>query len=231
MFNLTKRILAVFAAITLPALAALWTAVLSRFPPTQHPYLPYIYVGMIAITSGGVAFFTHIKPAQDLEKPIIKFFGILAEAPLKLAKRHGIRPRLNLMLITRPWHLFGARRVKVVWGVGMDNFPDVRFSCSLSQGVVGEALRSQKPVMLNCETADPVQFNFSQKQLAQTKHVTAIWSLPIYEVDGKGQQTGRVIGALSLDSVAPGGFEKIKQYSAALEQDLRQLCEIISMVL
>jgi hypothetical protein len=112
----------------------------------------------------------------------------------------------------------------------MENFPDVRFSCKADQGVIGEALKTQMPVLADCETGDKTKFGFSDKQLEQTNHVKAVWSWPIYETNASGQQTGRVVGVLNLDATKSGSMSKLKQHNDAFEKDLRKFCEIISSV-
>lgn len=210
-------------------MAALWSAVLSKLHEPS-PYLPFLYVGIVVALSVVVGYFTLLKPSRDAEKPIQALLGILAETPMKLGKRLGISPRMNLMLVTRPWYLFGAKRIKVVWGVGMESFPDVRFSCKHDQGVAGHALKTQLPVLADCEISDRTNFRFPQRLLDQTKHVTAVWSWPIYETDSTGRQTGRVIGVLNLDATAPGAFAKLSSRPQQFERYLKKFCEVASMI-
>ena len=112
----------------------------------------------------------------------------------------------------------------------MDSFPDVQFSCKHDQGVAGMALRNMKPVLHDCESSDRSEFGFTQKQLAQTNHVTSVWSWPIYEVDGKGHQTGKVVGVVNLDTTKPRGFAMLQSKTVALEKALKKFCEVASTV-
>ena len=123
-------------------------------PAGISQYLPYLYVGVICVISVAAAYFTHMKPARDLEKPLLRFLAVLAENPLKLGRKHGIAPRMNVMLVHRPWYLLGSKRMRVVWSANMDSFPDVRFSCSCNQGVSGQALRKRLPVLADCSVAE-----------------------------------------------------------------------------
>jgi len=229
MFKKTKRFLAVVAAVIIPGLAALWSSILGKLN-LPSPYLPYFYVGTVMCLSGLAAYWTHLKPARDLEKPVLNFLTILAETPLKLGRKHNISPRINLMLLCRPWYFVGRKRIKVVWGIGMQNSPDVRFSCKCDRGVAGEAIRTQRPVLADCEIADKTKFGFTAAQLEQTSHVTAVWSWPIYETNTAGEQTGRVVGVVNFDATRTGAMVKLKQYNDSFERDLRKLCEVISTV-
>jgi hypothetical protein len=158
MFNHTKRFVAIAVAMLCPGLAALYGAVISRLA-LQSAAWPYVYVSLVTVLAGLAAYLTHITPVRNLEKPLLSM--------------------LTLLLTNRPWYLFGRKRIKVVWGLQMENVPDVRFSCRTHQGVVGEALRTRRPVLGDCEIPDKTKFQFSKKQLTQTGHVTAVWSWPI----------------------------------------------------
>jgi hypothetical protein len=230
MFNKKKRILAVAIPVLLTTLAALWSAVLGKIDHPK-PYLPYLYVGAVVLLAGVAAYYTQVKPSRDLEKPVLALLGILAAAPLKLGNRHGIMPRVNLMLVERRWTVLGKKRIRMVWGVGMENHPDVRFSCNYDQGVAGRALKTQRPVLDDCETQDKTRFGFSQKQLDQTSHVTAVWSWPVYEANNKGLQTGRVVAVVNFDCRKSGAFKLLSENAAAYEKSLKKFCEVASTVI
>jgi hypothetical protein len=236
MFRRWKRIVAVCAAAVLPIFAALWSAILSKLTatlpgqPQEHAYLPYIYVGAICLASAFAAYFNHLKPARDLEKPVLRFLAALAEDPIKLGKKHGIAPRMNLMIVCRPWYFLGRKRIRIVWNSNMDSFPDVRFACFCDQGVSGQALKKRLPVLADCSVADKTSFKFTAKQLEQTAHVKAVWSWPIYEIDSKGSQTGEVIGILNLDGTANGAFSKLEQNTDAFEKAMKKFAEVASTI-
>jgi hypothetical protein len=236
MFRQWKRLAAVSAAIVLPILAALWSAVLSKLTPTPnhtggiYDYLPYAYVGIICILSAASAYFTHFKPARDLEKPVLTFLTTLAENPLKLGKKHNIGPRMNLMVVYRPWYFPVIKRIKVVWSKNMESYPDVRFSCYCDQGVSGQALKRGLPVLADCSGSDKSAFKFSATQLEHTAHVKAVWSWPIYEVNNKGQQTGEVIGILNLDGIKDGAFQALEANTDAFEKVMKKFAEVASTI-
>jgi hypothetical protein len=236
MFTKWKRFAAIFAAIVSPILAALWSAILSKMTTSPagsrglNAYLPYIYVGTISLLSATAAYLTHVKPARDLEKPVQTFLTTLAEGPLKLGKKHNIGPRLNIMVVYRPWYFPVFRRIKVVWGRNMESYPDVRFSCYCDQGVSGQAFKRGVPVLADCTEADKSGFKFKPKQLTQTAHVHAVWSWPIYEVDNKGQQTGQVIGVLNLDGTRNGAFQALKSNTDAFEKVMKKFAEVASTI-
>lgn len=230
MFNKNKRFLAVVISSLLTVLSASWNSVLSKIPHSK-PYYAYIYVGVIALLAAVSAYFTQIKAPRDLEKPVLAFLGILAEAPLKLGRRDGINPRMNMMLVERPWYRLGRRRIRVVWGIGMEDNPDVKFSCNHGQGVAGRALATQRPVMDDCETPDKTRFHFSQKQLDQTSHVTTVWSWPVYQTDKKGHQTGKIAAIVNFDCTKSGAFRILSEKSAAYEKSLKKFCEVASTII
>ena len=232
------RIVAIFAAVVLPILAALWSAVLSKLTNTPLPgqpdgwrnYLPYFYVGAICIISGAAAYVTHFKPALDLEKPVLSFLALLAAQPIELGSKCGIKPRMNVMLVQRRWCYFGRKRIRVVWSINMEGFPDVRFNCFWDQGVSGQSLKTKRPVYADCSMADKTVFNFNQKQLEQTSHVKAVLSWPIYQVDKQGMQTGAVIGVVNLDGTADGSFEKLTANAAKFDKSMKKFAEVTSTI-
>jgi hypothetical protein len=238
MFNKWRRFAAIFAAIALPVLAALWSAILSKLPvapaPGQPPgwqsTLPYFYVGGICFLSAFAAYLTHVKPALDLEKPVLGLLALLAAQPLKLGNQCGISPRMNVMLVQRPWYYFGRKRIRVVWSVNMEGFPDVKFKCFCDQGVSGQALKTKRPVYADCSMVDKSLFSFSQKQLDQTSHVQAVLSWPIYEVDKQGEQTGAVIGVVNLDGTATDSFNKLIAKTAAFDKCMKKFAEVTSTI-
>jgi hypothetical protein len=155
----------------------------------------------------------------------------LAQSPLRMGRRDGIKPRMNLMLVERSWSRLGRKRIRIVWGIGMENSPDVRFSCNYNQGVAGRALATQLPVMDDCETADKTRFRFSQKQLEKTSHVTTVWSWPVYETDRSGNQTGKIVAIVNFDCTQSGAFQKLSDNSAAYERSLKKFCEVASTII
>jgi hypothetical protein len=230
MFNKRKRFLGFVVPPLLTVLAALWSAIFSK-DNQSIPYLPYIYVGVIAGISVLSSYFTQIKPSRDLEKPVLALLSILAEAPLAKGRKQGIKPRINLMIVQRKWTFLGKKRIRVVWGQGMKNHPDVQFSCNHDQGVAGQALKTQLPVLDDCESQDKSRFRFNPKQLWQTNHVTAVWSWPVYETDNKGEQTGKIVAVVNFDCTQPGAFTVLSENSIAYEKSLKRFCEIASTII
>lgn len=230
MFNKKKQVAAVLIPVLLTILAALWNAILSKMS-NPKPFLPYLYVGTVALLAGIAAYYTQVRPVRDLEKPVLLFLSLLAEAPLKQGKKNGIKARMNLMLVERSWTKWGKRRIRVVWGSRMESHPDVKFSCNYDQGVAGVALKTQRAVMDDCQTTDKSRFGFSPKQLAQTSHVTAVWSWPVYETDKKGLQSGKVIAVVNFDCISSGAFTALSANSAAYEKHLEKFCEVASIII
>lgn len=222
--------MAFFISPLLTILAALWS-VMPATVRSLTPLSPYIYVGLIVVLSVLSIYFTQVKPSRDLEKPVFALLSILAEGPMKKGMNHGIGPRMNLMVVERKWTFLGKRRIRIVWEAGMKNYPDVQFSCNHDQGVAGRALKTQLPVLDNCETADKSRFKFLSGQLDQTRHVTAVWSWPVYETDSKGNQTGKVVGIVNLDCTVAGAFAKLSSNTDAYEKSLKKFCEIASIII
>jgi hypothetical protein len=229
MFNKKKRFVAVVVPPVLTVLAALWTSVLSKIPNSK-PYYAVIYVLVIATLSGLSAYFTQVKPPKDLEGPVLAFLEVLAESSLRRGRRDGLKCRMNLMVVERPWTIFGRKRIRLVWGKDMKNNPDVRFSCNNGQGVVGRCVREKKVVIDDCETPDKSRFRFTERQLRQTSHVTTVWSWPVYETDRKGQQTGRIAAVVNFDCTNRGAFSTLSEKSAAYEKSLKEFCEVASRI-
>jgi len=230
MFSKRRRLLAAFIPSILTTLAALWSAILSRGSSANAAWLPFVYVGSVALVSAVSAYFTQLKPAHDLEKPVNELLAILAEKPMKIARNLGVAPRMNIMLLIGPRFLFGKKRIKVVWGAGMDNFPDVQFVCNHDQGVAGMALANGVPVLYDLEANDPSSLKLPQSLVRATTHLTAIWSWPIYEVDKSGHQTGKLLGVVNLDTTKPGGAAALMSKTETFEKLLRKFCEVASKV-
>ncbi len=73
-------------------------------------------------------------------------------------------------------------------------------------------------------------FGFTLKQAEQTAHVTAVWSWPIYELDGKGNQTGDVGGVLNLDATEIGAANTLMANYETYEKYLKRLSEVASTI-
>ena len=238
MFSKRKRLVAMLAAVVLPLLAALWSAVLSKLTTTSvsgpqtflRASLPYAYVAVICLVSVAAAYLTHLKPAKDLEKPLLRLLDLLAENPLRLGNKYNIGPRMNLMVVERPWYFVGRKRIRVAWGANRNSFPDVRLKCFCDQGVSGQAFSKRVPVLADCSVADKGHFKFSQKQLEDTAHVKVVWSWPIYQIDSKGQQTGKIVGIVNLDGTKDGAFERITTNAGAFEKSMRRFTEVASTI-
>lgn len=227
MFSINKRIVAVLSALIPPILAAIWSTVLSRATWAGWRFL---YVGAICLAAVAAAYFVHLKPLKDLERPVLQLLTVLSEKPLKLGKKLQVRPRMNIMLVRRAWYRPMQKRLVVGWGSEMNSHPDVRFSCRADQGVAGEALRRGVPVLMSCEGVSRDTFRFTQRQADQTAHVTAVWSWPIYELDGKSNQTGNVVGVLNLDTLAVGAATKLTTSYEAFDTMLKRLAEVVSTI-
>ena len=63
------------------------------------------------------------------------------------------------------------------------------------------------PVLDDCATPDKSRFHFTQRQLHQTSHVTAVWSWPVYETDKQGHQSGKIVAILNFDSMIQGPLQ------------------------
>ncbi len=73
-------------------------------------------------------------------------------------------------------------------------------------------------------------WGFTEHEAKRFQHLTAIYSWPIYEVDDRGEQTGRIVGCVNLDALAQGACSIIEQNQARFDKLLLEFAEFASKI-
>lgn len=113
----------------------------------------------------------------------------------------------------------------------MENQPDVKFECAATAGVAGAALESGRPALAGGSDLSGAVYGFGKRERLLTSHIQAIYSVPIYEVDAKGEQTGRTIGVVNLDSTDKDAMDVFQEHSTELERVLTGFAETVSKMI
>ncbi len=234
MFRKKKRWLLFFAMTLLPATGPVVTS-LGRVPLPNNPLVrvawPYLIYLPPLFLAGCVAYYSVITPMRKMEPVAKEFLDRLGEEIRRLGNRHGIDPRIKILLVFRKarW-LFVRKYFQLVWGLGMENQPDVKASFHISKGVAGEVLRTKRPRLVDMEESRHEDWGFTEGEAKKFQRLTAIYSWPIYQVDDQGEQTGRVAGCVNLDALAPEACSTIKQNQPKFDKLLREFAEFASKI-
>jgi hypothetical protein len=178
--------------------------------------------GVFALSAAS-AYYVHIKPVRDLESAVVVLLDCVGQRIIDAADSDRIEARLNYLAIFRParW-LFCRRFFRIAWGLGMKYEPDNTVQFHVSKGVAGRALQDRKKTLVNLELPQNRNFGgFSDKEKATFPLLTAIWSVPIFELDRSGNATGKILGTINLDSETLGAwhvFSGNEEYEGLLEE-------------
>jgi hypothetical protein len=176
-------------------------------------------------------FFNQIKPIRDVAGSIPAYWNVMCEPIIRLAQRDKLRPRVNVLICRRTWKWLGLRPYLVlVWGKGMESFPDVKISFLATKGVAGLVLREKEPRLVDIEKSPNSEWGFADKETRKFPKITSIYSWPIYEVDAKGNQTGNVVGTVNLDTLATGAADKIRIRQDEYHKLLQDFAELVAKV-
>ncbi len=234
MFRKKKRWLLFFAMTLLPATGPVVTS-LSKMALPSHPLIqaswPYLVYLLPLFLAGCVAYYSVITPMRKMEPVAKEFLDRMGENILRLGERYRISPRVNILLVFRKsgW-LFMRKYFHIVWGLGMENQPDVKASFRTSKGVAGEVLKTGRPRLVDMELSHHEDWGFTEHEAKRFQPLTAIYSWPIYEVDDQGEQTGRIVGCVNLDALAQGACSTIEKNQARFDKLLLEFAEFASKI-
>src|SRR5213594_252361 len=230
MYRKGKRWLLFLLMTVLPLTGPLITSLSKLKTPSNpliQPWWPYPLYVLFALISASLAYLSIIQPVRKFEPVAKKFLDVLGDKILSFGREKGIQPRVNILLVYRePSWLFLRKYFHIVWGLGMENQPDVRVSFHVSKGVAGETLESGRPRLVDMEELPHENWGFTEHEAQRFQHLTAIYSWPIYEVDHNGEQTGRRIGCVNLDAMAAGSRVVIEKHLRRFDGMLREFAEI-----
>jgi hypothetical protein len=151
---------------------------------------------------------------------------------IDLGESEGIEARINYLGLYRPWRwLFLRRFLRVRWGIGMTFSSDNTAEFHVSKGVAGAVVAGRKALLIDLEKpANQHGWNFSPKELARFPSFTAIWSLPIFELDRSGNATGKILGTINLDTTSPNAFAKLSRADSGYAELLEEFQDLVSRV-
>lgn len=216
----------------LPVVAATWAIYLKVAGTDLWRWQTLIIPFGILALSGTTAYRSTIKPLRDFE-PITKdFLDHLGKSIIDLGKRDGINPRLNILLIYRPWYCPFKKQLRLVWGLKMNNQPDVNIRFPISKGIAGEVCRRKTQILVDLESANQTDWRFSEEEIKKYnfRQIKAIYSFPVYEIDRKNSQTGKVIGTINLDARKLGSFTKMQVRQDRYTEYLELFSEFVSKI-
>ena len=222
MFGMRRRWLVFFLTAILPALSLIWGLNLKLDSESVWNARTIAILVAVLLVSLGLSYLNVLKPVRDVESGVKALLEIVGGKIIAMGEQDGIEPRLNILLCRRPARWFFFRRyLWVAWSLKMRGHPDVAISFPISKGVAGEAFRTKRPKLVNLEETGVQVWGITPKEAGAFPELTAIYSVPIFEIDKQNEQTGRVIGTVNLDSRAQKAFRKIarnQEYKRGLEE-------------
>lgn len=215
----------------LPFVGAAWGIYLRTAGDDLWNWQTLIIPAMILLLSGTIAYRSIIKPFRDFEPIAREFLDHLSKSIIALGTRDGIRPRMNILLVYRPWY-WPRRMLRSAWGAEMNNQPDVDISFPATKGVAGEVCIRKVPQLVDLEQTQQSEWGFSEKDIKKynLQQIKAIYSYPIYEIGRHKRQTGNVIGTVNLDARADGAIRKINARIDTYKKYLELFSEFASKI-
>ncbi len=229
MFNTGRRNLLFVVTATLPmASGALAIYQRSKSPTPLGVVAFFSGLALLSITA---SWYSHIRPHRELASAVKALLDAIGGRVVDLGKMSGIAVRINYLGIYRParW-LFVRKFFRLRWGIGMTYEPDNNAEFPIRKGVCGEAVARRRARLINMELAqNRNSWNFAKKELDRFPQFTAIWSLPIFELDRSGGPTGRVLGTINLDTTCDEACAVLSS-TPEFSQLLEELQDLVSKI-
>lgn len=190
----------------------------------------YIPTLIVSVTFW-VSYRNLIKPLRDFYPIAESFLDTQGGSLIAIGKKDRVKPRVNILLIYRPWY-WPKRRLRIVWGLEMKSQPDVGISFPIDKGVAGEVCRLKQPQFVDLAESDPSSWGFSEKEIGKfgLRQLTSVYSYPIYEMGIGQKQTGKVIGCVNFDTRAAGAGAKVKEKLEKYEKTMELFSELAAKV-
>jgi hypothetical protein len=219
MFRMRRRWF-VFLLTPAVSIISLGVGIYIKWKPNEFQWWHVFALAAILVVCAVLAsYYTNIKPLLDPNSNGELLLKTIGERIIRYGNEKGLKNkwekgeevpglRLNILMAERRW-LLGKPHFRVRWSLEMDHSPDGAARFPIKKGVAGEAFAQRKPRLVDME--DPAtqgDWGFTKKELDKLRFpkFTMIWSYPIFELDKKGKQTGRLLGTANLDSSLPGAF-------------------------
>jgi hypothetical protein len=197
----------------LVAVAAFLPVFRGAFP--QMPVWTQVGLGLIvAAIVGFVEHRKNVQPHLAIEEKKTYLFGYACDDPFERLRRFDATARMNVMEIDP--RLPGQEAVfKTVYALGMDGAPDADLGLRVSQGVCGQAVAQGEFTVADLEIEKGPNFGLSADQLAKTRDLTLILSMPIKKTerlpDGTPGVTDEILGVVNVDSQMPGAHGRYRE--------------------
>lgn len=187
------------------------------------------YAGGILVTFLCTAFLeyrTLLRPSKRLAAAMPSIMTALSKN-LRDTLKSACPIRMNLMMLYRPVRWVGLRRfLCIAWSEGMDDDPDAGIELPAGCGVVGECLRTKRSVAADEKQLAALLETIPRRRREAVSDLTAVFCFPVFEPPmGGGVQSGRLVGVLTVDSRAPGGFAKLAQ-AAVMDEAAPKMKEL-----
>ena len=218
----TKRRKLLFVASTILPVASITLALYIKSKSPSNQVIGAFLLGILLL-SAIIAWYSHIQPLREVSSAVTALLDAVGGRVIDLGKSDGIDPRMNYLALYRPWRgLFLRRFFRVRWGIGMRFSPDNAAEFHISKGIAGAAVKRRRALLIDLEEPKNQHgWNFSSDELTGFPAFTAIWSLPIFELDRGGNATGKILGTINLDATAHGAFRILSsnmEYAELLEE-------------
>jgi hypothetical protein len=196
-------------------------------------WIVYAFFGGLVLCAFVASYYTHIKPLRDPAANGRLLLDTIGTRIVKYGKDKGLPLRLNMLLIYRPLkRFFFSKYLRVRWGLQMTFDPDGAVEFHIKKGVAGEALTNGRPKLVNMEEPENKgNWGFTEKELRKFPPHTMIWSYPLFQLDKLGDNTGKLLGTVNLDSIFPGACEivlKDPEFAKLMEEFRDIACKIAS---
>jgi hypothetical protein len=184
-----------------------------------------LLVGAALLASGTlvVEWLTLVRPTRKVTSVrdfLLQQYAKGITAPLE---KEGLTVRLNLMVPFYPARWAFWRHFRVIWGMGMDSYPDADMWIPRGHGAVGKAYAEGYAAAVDLETTTDVRF--PKRLQRKVRHLTCVVSHPVY---GREYEPGRPsatrLGVLSIDSTTPGAFRQLSTQECV--EGMKQLAAI-----
>jgi len=207
MFRLHRRWFIVALSTVLPPASATLGLYLKVFADHVNYWVVGFIILCLGLLSFGVAYSVQIKPFRDLSSPLKLLLQIAGNRIIEKGAEDGIALRLNLLMLYRPFRGSFRLHFRIRWGLGMSYQPDGAVEFLSTKGVCGSVLASRRGRLIDMSIPANQEWGFNEKEKKKFPTFTAIWSLPVFELDKEEVMTGRILGTINLDSETPGAYQ------------------------
>ena len=164
---------------------------------------------LAAFAVAGISIAVHyaatIRPVRTIEAVRSEVLHAMVLPIIEAFRDQGLKMRSNVMMPRRWWI---RRYFCFVWSHAMLDQPDVGIRIPITSGVAGACYAEKRPILAGPEKLKELHPTLPKQVQPLTSDVAVILAVPVFEPPkADGNQSGRILGILSLDSRDPNAYE------------------------